>query len=89
MPKSTEQIIAHGAKLAKRIDKQGPTNLEQSFSKALSKVHKAVLDRAEAEKELAKAIRNARKNGASWSDLGSALGTSGEAARQRFGRSAA
>ena len=36
------------------------------------------------ERELANAVRDARKAGASWAKIGHELGTSGEAARQRY-----
>ena len=41
-----------------------------------------------AERELADAVRNARQQQLSWRELGEAIGTSGEAARQRYGANA-
>ncbi len=41
-----------------------------------------------AERELADAVRAAREQHVSWRELGEAIGTSGEAARQRYGASA-
>ena len=41
-----------------------------------------------AEKELAEAVRAAREQSLSWREVGEAIGTSGEAARQRYGASA-
>lgn len=38
-----------------------------------------------AEKELAEAVRAARDQNVSWREVGEAIGTSGEAARQRYG----
>ena len=38
-----------------------------------------------AEKELAEAVRAAREQHLSWREVGEAIGTSGEAARQRYG----
>jgi hypothetical protein len=40
--------------------------------------------RSRIERELAEAVRQARKAGASWAKIGRELGTSGEAARQRY-----
>ena len=44
----------------------------------------AAFRRAAAEKELAEAIHAAREAHLSWRELGVAIGTSGEAARQRY-----
>ncbi|RPF27274.1 hypothetical protein [Georgenia muralis] len=41
-----------------------------------------------AERELADAVRAARDQRLSWREVGEAIGTSGEAARQRYGTSA-
>lgn len=41
-----------------------------------------------AERELAEAVRLARSHRVSWREVGEAIGTSGEAARQRYGASA-
>jgi hypothetical protein len=40
-----------------------------------------------AEKELAEAVRAAREQRLSWREVGEAIGTSGEAARQRYSAS--
>ena len=41
-----------------------------------------------AEKELAEAVRAAREQRLSWREVGEAIGTSGEAARQRYSATA-
>ena len=41
-----------------------------------------------AERELAEAVRAAREQRLSWREVGEAIGTSGEAARQRYSASA-
>jgi hypothetical protein len=50
----------------------------------LMAVKLAAFRRAAAEKELAGAIHAAREAQLSWRELGEAIGTSGEAARQRY-----
>jgi hypothetical protein len=50
----------------------------------LMAVKLAAFRRAAAEKELAEAIHAAREAQFSWRELGEAIGTSGEAARQRY-----
>lgn len=44
----------------------------------------AVVERSEAERHLLEAVRTARRSGMPWSAIGSLVGTSGEAARQRY-----
>jgi hypothetical protein len=41
-------------------------------------------ERSEAERHLIEAIRAARESGMSWSAVGTFVGTSGEAARQKY-----
>jgi hypothetical protein len=43
-----------------------------------------VLSRSNAERSIKTAVDNARAHGYSWALIGSLLGTSGEAARQRY-----
>jgi hypothetical protein len=52
----------------------------------LAALHRAVLDRATAEAAIVEAVNRARDHGQSWDSIGRRLGTSGEAARQRYGQ---
>jgi hypothetical protein len=45
----------------------------------------AVLSRSDAERSIRTAVDDARAHGYAWAFIGSLLGTSGEAARQRYG----
>ena len=47
-------------------------------------LRRAAYRRALVEQELVERVRDARGAGATWSDIGDELGTSGEAARQRY-----
>lgn len=47
----------------------------------------AAFRRGQAEKELAEAIHAAREAHLSWREVGEAIGTTGEAARQRYAAS--
>ncbi|HMR50010.1 MAG TPA: hypothetical protein PKE40_15760 [Arachnia sp.] len=51
-------------------------------------VRLAAWRRDSAERDLAVAVRAAREQRLSWREVGEAIGTSGEAARQRYGISA-
>ncbi len=85
MPKSTEEIVAHAEELAKNFVDPEVSDLEIAMAAALADVHRAVVARADAEVGVRQAVATARGAGASWSVLGGMLGTTGEAARQRFG----
>jgi hypothetical protein len=52
-------------------------------------VREASLGRAPAGSDLLAAVEGARSDGQSWSAIGAMLGTSGEAARQRYGATTA
>lgn len=47
-------------------------------------LRRAAFRRALIERELVDRVRLARQEGASWTQIGQELGTSGEAARQRY-----
>ncbi|WP_353647474.1 hypothetical protein ABLG96_11210 [Nakamurella sp. A5-74] len=48
------------------------------------RIGKLVRMRAELDRSILQAVRDARDDGSSWSTIGRQLGTSGEAARQRY-----
>jgi hypothetical protein len=49
-------------------------------------LHRAVLRRTEAEAAIVEAVNQARDHGQSWDAIGRRLGTTGEAARQKYGQ---
>ncbi|WP_206537691.1 hypothetical protein [Ilumatobacter nonamiensis] len=53
---------------------------------ALRIVREAFVSRAETERALREAVVEARHDGHSWASIGAMVGTSGEAARQRYGQ---
>lgn len=84
MPRSVKQIIEQAEELAKRFENFHPDPADRARARSLAAVHRAALARAAAEAELADAVAKARDEGHSWGALGAVLGTSGEAARQRY-----
>lgn len=88
MPRSLKQILAQADELAERFERHEPEASELRDARALRALRRAVLDRASAESEVAKCVSLARDEGHSWQAIGAMLGTSGEAARQRYGRPA-
>ena len=85
MPRTVEEILSQADKLARRFENgelSSPTTLDGA---ALRDVRHAFDDVARAEQRLAEAVTVARGYGHPWAAIGAMLGTSGEAARQRYG----
>lgn len=88
MRRSLKDLIAHADELADQFESNDPR--PEDFDAPLPPlmaVKLAAFRRAAAEKELAEAIHQAREAQLSWRELGAAIGTSGEAARQRYAAS--
>jgi len=84
MRHSLADLIANADRLADEFEHYDPKPDDFDASlPPLMAVKLAAFRRAAAEKELAAAIRAAREAHLSWRELGEAIGTSGEAARQR------
>ena len=86
MPRKTEEILEHAEELAQRFEDYEPRPEDAVEVTALRLVGRAVARRAQAERELIETVRHAREAGQSWAAIGAVLGTSGEAARQRYGK---
>lgn len=81
MPRSVQDIINSADELAKKFEAMEPS---EAGSPALAAIHRACLARAQSEADLAAAVTAARNEGRSWAQIGAYLGTSGEAARQKY-----
>ena len=86
MPRTMEEIRTHAEKLARRMAEYEPNEEQRAHAEPLADVHQAVIARADAEDQLLAAVRAARARGVPWASIGAVVGTSGEAARQRYGR---
>jgi hypothetical protein len=84
MPRTTREIVEHAAELAKRFEEFEPMGSGKDAA-PLARIHWAVLARATAEQAVVDAVMDARAAGLSWREIGASLGTSGEAARQKYG----
>lgn len=82
MPRSIEEILDQADELAARFEKWEPGETQDATE--LRAVRDAFLRRAESERHLAEAVGAARAAGHSWAAIGTMVGTSGEAARQRY-----
>jgi len=84
MPRTVQDILDHADELASRFENYEPTPQEERDPEAFVALRDAVLSRSDAERSIKAAVDNARAHGYSWALIGSLLGTSGEAARQRY-----
>ena len=84
MPRTVEEILQHADELAERFESYEPDPRHELDANAVAMLRSAVAKRSEAERDLLDAVRSAREAGLPWSAIGSLVGTSGEAARQRY-----
>ncbi len=85
MPRTVQDILDHGDELAERFEEYDPTPDDERDPEILLALRRAVLGRSEAERSVQQAVNEARAHGHSWRSIGALVGTSGEAARQRYG----
>jgi len=84
MPRTVDEILAHADELAARFESYEPAEADEVDVAALAALRDAVAEQAQAERHVLDAIRGARDAGMSWAAIGNMVGTSGEAARQRY-----
>jgi len=85
MPRSLQEILEHADELERRFSDHEPADVCDAAP--LRALRDAVTERAASERRIAEEIRAKREAEVSWSALGGMLGTSGEAARKRYGAS--
>lgn len=84
MPRTAQEILDNADELAARFERAELGDLREAT--ALRAVREAFVARAETERSLRDAVVEARHDGHSWASIGAMVGTSGEAARQRYGQ---
>ena len=82
-PRTLEEMLAAVEEVARQLQTDAAAIAADDPLQAVRSAFKA---RAFAEKHLADRIAEARSAGISWAAIGTMVGTSGEAARQRYGR---
>ena len=88
-PRSIEDITARADEFADAFEHYDPKPGDKDAPiPPVMAVKLAAWRRDSAERELADAVRAAREHRLSWREVGEAIGTSGEAARQRYSASA-
>lgn len=88
MPRTVEEILEHAEELAARFESYEPAPADELDVRVVTLLRAAVAERSEAERHLVEAVQAAREAGMAWAAIGALVGTSGEAARQRYGRKA-
>jgi len=84
MPRSIQDILDHADQLAERFENYDPdAGDERSVEEYL--LQRAALARARSERDIVDAITAARSKGVPWQRIGELLGTSAQAAQQRYG----
>lgn len=89
MPRSVDEILQHADELAARFENYDPNPADELDAGAVALLRTAIQERSDAERHVLEAVRAARSAGMSWSAIGLFIGTSGEAARQRYSRKVA
>jgi hypothetical protein len=84
MPRSIDDLIAHADEIADIFERYEPQGSDAA-EPALIALRRAAYRRSLVEREVLDSVRRARDEGASWATIGAELGTTGEAARQRYG----
>jgi len=84
MPRSAREILDQADELAARFEDHDPEPGSVDDAGALRGLRTAFRSRADAERQLTEAVAVARVEGHSWASIGAMVGTSGEAARQRY-----
>lgn len=84
MPRSIQEILDHADELDQRFEDYEPSvGDERSVEEYL--LQRAALARAHSERQILDAVISARAAGIAWSRIGQLLGTSTQAAQQRYG----
>lgn len=86
MPRTIEEIISRAEELAMRFEDHNPDTDGIRDATALHELRLAFLARAEVEQRVTEEVNKSRAGGHSWASIGAMVGTSGEAARQRYGQ---
>jgi hypothetical protein len=84
MPRSIQDILDHADELAKRFEDFDPDQADEIPVEEYL-LQRAVVARARSEQQLIDTVINARNAGLSWQKIGALLGTSAQAAQQRYG----
>jgi hypothetical protein len=83
MPRSIQDILDHADELAARFENYEPDPADERPVEEYL-LERAALARARSERQIVEAITAARAKNVSWTRIGELLGTSAQAAQQRY-----
>jgi len=83
MPRTIQEILDHADELAKRFEEYEPSDGDERSAEEYM-LQRAALARARSEQLVVDAVVAARTSGLSWQTIGQILGTSAQAAQQRY-----
>ena len=84
MPRSIQEILDHADQLAHRFETYEPAESDERPVEEYL-LQRAALARARSERQVLDAVSAARAAGIPWARIGKLLGTSAQAAQQRYG----
>jgi hypothetical protein len=84
MPRSIQEILDHADELAQQFEDYEPSGDDERPVEEYA-LERAVVAQARGERQILDAVIAARANGISWQRIGEILGTSAQAAQQRYG----
>jgi hypothetical protein len=84
MPRSIQEILDHADQLAQRFEDYEPREADERPVEEYL-LQRAALARARSERQILEAVGAARAAGIPWAKIGELLGTSAQAAQQRYG----
>ena len=83
MPRSIQEILDQADELARRFEEYEPSDGDERPVEEYL-LSRAALARARSERQIVDAVVAARSAGISWARIGELLGTSAQAAQQRY-----
>lgn len=86
MPRLIQDIVDHADEIAARFERLDPQEAKE-IPVEEHLLRRAVIARARSEQQVLDAVARARTSGMTWQRIGSFLGTSAQAAQQRYGGS--
>jgi len=84
MPRSIQEILDHADELARRFEEHEPSEGDERPVEEYL-LQRAAVARARSERQTVDAVVAARHAGITWARIGELLGTSAQAAQQRYG----
>lgn len=89
MPRSLQEILDHAEEFAGHFEENPPDSADMVDAVTLHALRDVVVDRGKAEEAVAPELESARAARHTWPRIGAIPGTSGEAARPRYGNAKA